>query len=298
MVQLRSLDGFHKQAASLARTAFPKMARGRAVQVANHELDLGWEGDDMRVASGISRAESRNEVIYALDCGGGHVLVDIGGEAGLATKLEQLQGDGVELDKIVALFITHCHEDHTGAVAQFCRQRPVRVVTHRLAVEQLRHCPAYTPVDPSLVDYTIDDGDTIEVGDLVFQVHHLPGHTPDSVAWQLGDNLFVGDIMRCDGTIGWMDVHWGSCVGDYRHSLQRLLRMNAANIYPGHGECGPFKKDAVEEAMHRLSVLAEADGGLLTTIGRPAPRRPPDMPAKIIRLSVSILGNRTESRGH
>jgi glyoxylase-like metal-dependent hydrolase (beta-lactamase superfamily II) len=243
----------------------------------------------MKIASGICRAESRNEVIFALDCGGGHVLVDIGGEAGLAAKLEQLQGDGVELEKIAALLITHCHEDHAGAASQLCQGRPVRVVAHRLAVERLRHCPAYTPVDPNLVDYTVEDGDTVEIGNLVFQVHHLPGHTPDSVAWQLGDSLFVGDIMRCDGTIGWMDVHWGSCVSDYRNSLQRLLRMKLTSIYPGHGACGPFKKDAVEAALHRLNVLAEADGSLLTAVGRPAPRRPPGTPAKIIRLSAGQL---------
>ncbi len=263
------------------------MLKGRTVQTANHAPE-DWRGTIMQIASGIYRATSLNEVVYALDCGSGHVLVDIGSESSLAIKLAQFQSDGVDLDKIIAIFITHCHYDHADALAQFCRQRPVRVVTHRLGVEQLRHCPAYTPIDPSLVDYTVDDGDAVEVGKLNFQVHHLPGHTPDSIVWQLEDNLFVGDIMRTDGTLGWMDVHWGSCVSDYRQSLQCLLRMKATNIYPGHGECGLFQKDAVEEALHRLEVLTAADGGLLTTIGHPAPRRPPDSPAKTIRLSAGV----------
>jgi len=240
----------------------------------------------MKVASGIFRAESRNEVIYALDCGGAYGLIDAGGQAGLSAKLGQLASDGVDFDKIAAVFVTHCHEDHAGAIPKLRADRPLRVVAHRLSVEHLRHCPAYTPIDSDLVDYTVDQGDTVEIGDLVLQVHHLPGHTPDSVAWQLGENLFVGDLLRCDGTIGWMDVHWGSCVADYRSSLQRLLRMKVTNIYPGRGECGPFTPEAVESALHRLNALTEADGNLLVSAGRPAPRRAPETPAKIVRLST------------
>jgi glyoxylase-like metal-dependent hydrolase (beta-lactamase superfamily II) len=241
----------------------------------------------MVAGPGVHRAESRNEVIYALDCGGAYALVDVGSEAGLAGKLEQLHADGLDLNTIAALLITHCHEDHAGAVRSLRSARRPRVVAHRLAVEHLRQCPAYTPLDPALVDYTVDGGDAVEIGDIVFQVHHLPGHTPDSVAWQVGDSLFLGDILRCDGTLGWMDVHWGSCVSDYRSSLQRLLAMKVARIYPGHGECGPFTRDAVKEAMRRLEALAEADGGLPHDLGRPAPRRPSETPSKIVRLSTA-----------
>ena len=240
----------------------------------------------MRVGSGIYRAESNNEVIYALDCGGAYVLVDVGGEAGLPGKLDQLRGDGLDSDKIAAVLITHSHEDHAGAVPRLCAQCSPRVVAHRLAVEHLRHCPAATPLDSDLVDYTVDEGDTVEIGELALQVYHLPGHTPDSIAWQLGDSLFVGDIIFCDGGIGWMDVHWGSCVGDYRVSLQRLLRIRAANIYPGHRTCGPITRETIEEALRRLNVLAEADGSPLAAMGRPARRRDPSDPAKIVRLSV------------
>ena len=242
----------------------------------------------MEVAPGTYRAESRNEVIYALDCGGAYALVDAGGEAGLAEKLEQLGADGVDPERISAVFVTHCHGDHVGAIPRLRAQWPVRVVAHRLAVEHLRLCPAYFPLDGGLVDYTVDEGDTVEIGELAMQAHHLPGHTPDSVAWQLGDSLFVGDVLRCDGGIGWMDVHWGSCVGDYRSSLQRLLHMKVARVFPGHGTCGVFTKDMVEEALGRLNALAEADGRLLTELGRPAPRRGTGTPAKIVRLSTGL----------
>jgi len=155
-------------------------------------------------------------------------------------------------------------------------------------VEDLPQCLASTPLDSALIDYTVDHGDMVELGDLVFRVHHLPGHTPDSVAWQVGDSLFVGDVIRCDGGLGWMDVHWGSCLDDYRLSLQQLRRIRASSIYPGRGECGPITGETIEEALHRLDRLAEADGSLLAEMGRSAPRRSPDDPAKTVRLSTGL----------
>jgi glyoxylase-like metal-dependent hydrolase (beta-lactamase superfamily II) len=244
----------------------------------------------VELASGIYRADSRNEVMYALDCGGAHALVDVGSEAGLEEKLGQLEADGVDLDTIAALFITHCHPDHAGAVARLREQKSPRVVAHRLAVEQLGYCSAYTPIDGSMVDYTVDEGDTVEIGELSFQVHHMPGHSPDTAAWRLGDSLFVGDLIRCDGTIGGLDVDWGSCVGDYRSSLQRLLRLPIKYVYPGHGECGKLTRESVEEGLRRLDALVQADDGQLTATGRPAPRRGPDVPTKIVRLPTVLPG--------
>ena len=241
----------------------------------------------MEAGPGIYRAESAGEVIYALDCGGAYALVDVGSAAAFPAKLEQLQAQGIAPEQIAAVLITHHHADHCEALARLRQECSPRVVTHRLTVERLAYCSASEPVARELVDYTVDEGDAVEVGDLKLEVYHLPGHTPDSVAWQLGPALFVGDIIFCDGGIGWMDVHWGSCVSDYRASLSRLPRLQADTIYPGHRGFGPITRETVEEALRRLTRIAEIDGSPLAALGRPAPRRRSDEPAKVIRLSVS-----------
>lgn len=240
----------------------------------------------MKVAPRIYRAESGNEVIYALDCGAAYGLFDVGSAPSLPLKLNQLEQDGVDLSRIVAVFITHNHADHCGAMARIRKELSPRVITHRLSVERMSHCPVTAPLDRELVDYTVDEGDTVEVGEVALQVHHMPGHTPDSVAWQLEDSLFVGDIIFCDGGIGWMDIHWGSCVSDYRASLQRLLRLKAHTIYPGHRACGPITRETIEEALRRLNQLAEADGSPVQHIAHPAPRRSPEDRGKVVRLST------------
>ena len=241
----------------------------------------------MKVGPGVFRAESAGQVIYALDCGDAYALIDVGAAPEFPAKLDQLQQDGLDPNRIAAVLITHHHDDHVDALAHVCAEHSPRVVTHRLSVEQLPHCIASAPIDPNLVDYTVDEGDTVEIGNLSLQVHHLPGHTADSIIWQLDQDFFVGDVIFCDGGIGWMDAHWGSCVTDYRSSLQRLLRLKVNNIYPGHRQCGPITRDTINEALKNLNQLAEADGNPLAYLGRTAPRRRPDEPAKIIRLSTS-----------
>jgi glyoxylase-like metal-dependent hydrolase (beta-lactamase superfamily II) len=241
----------------------------------------------MQIASGIYRAESSGEVIYALDCGQGYALVDCGSAPGLPAKFDCLRADGIDPGKIAAVFITHHHGDHCQALGRMRKELSPRVVAHRLAVERLAHCTASEPIPRELVDYTVDEGDTVEVGDLTIEVHHLPGHTADSVAWQLGPNLFVGDIIFADGGIGWMDVHWGSCVSDYRSSLLRLPRLKAQVIYPGHRDHGPLTRGTIDEALRRLTALSDADGSPLAALGRPAPRRHPEGPSTLVRLPAA-----------
>lgn len=247
------------------------------------------KGDvNMEAAPGIHRIQTGNEVIYAIGCGEGTcALVDVGSRPQFPAKVEELQKNGIELKDVAAVFITHFHEDHCGALARLREQSSARVVTHRLSVEKLPHCVAVTPIPKEMVDYTVDDGDTVEIGDLTLQVHHLPGHTPDSTAWQLGKDFFIGDITFDWGGVGWMDVHWGSCVGDYRASLQQLYRLRPAMLYPGHGDPVPMSRDLLDKALASLNKLAEADGSPLDHIGHPAPRRSSDDLAKTIRLSTA-----------
>jgi glyoxylase-like metal-dependent hydrolase (beta-lactamase superfamily II) len=247
------------------------------------------EGDaDMRAAAEIRRIQTGNEVIYAIGCGeGACALVDVGSRPQFAAKVEELQKAGIALKDVAAVFITHFHEDHCGAISRLREQSSARVVAHRLSVEKLPHCIAVTPIPKELVDYTVDEGDTVELGDLALQVHHLPGHTPDSTAWQLGQDFFVGDITFDWGGVGWMDVHWGSCVADYRASLQQLFRLRPAMLYPGHGNPVAMSRELLDKALASLNTLAEAHGSPLDHIGHPAPRRRSDDRAKIIRLSTS-----------
>ena len=80
---------------------------------------------------------------------------------------------------------------------------------------------------------TVRDGDVIDLGDRVFEVLHLPGHSPGSIAlWEASTKtLFSGDAIY-DGPL-LFDLP-GSSIEDYVRTLQRLMALDVAVVHAGH----------------------------------------------------------------
>lgn len=237
----------------------------------------------MELKPGLHRLQSLNQVIYALACGeGAYVLVDVGDEKELDNKLAALQADGIAPEHVAAVLITHFHDDHCGGLAKLRGLCSPKVVTHRLSAEPVTMLP---PISQELADYTVDDGDRVEVGSLSFTVHHLPGHTHDSVAYQWGQDLFVGDITFEWAGVGWMDIHWGSCISQYKESLTKLLTLAPATLYPGHGGPCALSEASIHRAQNTLDILEKMDGSPLM-IGQPAPTRRAGEEPRVVRLDT------------
>jgi glyoxylase-like metal-dependent hydrolase (beta-lactamase superfamily II) len=107
--------------------------------------------------------------------------------------------------------------------------------------------------DFELADYAITPipgakqltgGDTIDLGDHVFEVLHLPGHTPGSACLyeRATGILFSGDVVYDDNLL---DDLFESNVGDYVESMRRLGELAVSVVYPGHGD--PFSGDRLRE---------------------------------------------------
>jgi glyoxylase-like metal-dependent hydrolase (beta-lactamase superfamily II) len=79
----------------------------------------------------------------------------------------------------------------------------------------------------------VDEGDRIDLGDRSFEVLHLPGHSPGSIAlWEeKSGSLFSGDVVY-DGPL--LDQLEDSNCDDYLTSMERLLKLPVAVVYPGH----------------------------------------------------------------
>jgi glyoxylase-like metal-dependent hydrolase (beta-lactamase superfamily II) len=79
--------------------------------------------------------------------------------------------------------------------------------------------------DGSQFDVLLADGDRLDLGSVVGRVIAVPGHTNDSVAYLLGDALFVGDtIFMPDGGSARCDFPGGDASALYR-SVQRLYEL-------------------------------------------------------------------------
>lgn len=146
--------------------------------------------------------------------------------------------------KVNALFLTHQHFDHVMDVA---------------AVKERHGCPVYawTDFDRNLtlekffgamagsafsvpeftVDHVLKEQTEVTVGDQVWKLQHIPGHSPDSLCFWLGDEnlLFSGDVIF-SGSLGRSDFPGGShqqLVTGIQEKLWSLPEVT--QVFPGHG---------------------------------------------------------------
>lgn len=88
------------------------------------------------------------------------------------------------------------------------------------------------PADPA--DIRLEDGDILEVGTLEIKVIHTPGHTPGSVCFLVGGNLFSGDTLFV-GAAGRTDLIGGSLDTLIESIEKRLIVLPKQTIiWPGH----------------------------------------------------------------
>ena len=79
----------------------------------------------------------------------------------------------------------------------------------------------------------VQEGEELLLAGMRIQVLHTPGHTPGSVCYQIGKDLFTGDTLFEHGW-GRTDLPGGS-EHDMFTSLRRLIPMaKTMEIHPGH----------------------------------------------------------------
>ena len=161
------------------------------------------------------------------DPGTGHAVV-----VDPAFSIEQYVAEAAKRDvRIVRVIETHTHADHLAGHGRFALEQGTPISVHPAAEVQYQHEP-------------FEDGDEIELGDVVLRCIHTPGHRPEHCCvvvtdrtrgdepWIVltGDSLFVGDVARPD-----LAVEAREGAEGLFHSLRRLVELgDGVEVYPGH----------------------------------------------------------------
>ena len=141
----------------------------------------------------------------------------------------------------VCVLLTHGHFDHISCVDRFLSEYSIPVYIHENDRELL--CDgvknASTPLIgvPTIVNAfakTLCGGELINVGSLIFEVRHTPGHTEGCVCYFCEDAVFTGDTIFADG-YGRTDLYGGNYVKLVNTILALFPRLSGKTIYPGHG---------------------------------------------------------------
>jgi glyoxylase-like metal-dependent hydrolase (beta-lactamase superfamily II) len=86
---------------------------------------------------------------------------------------------------------------------------------------------------PAPATVLLDDGDVIDLGDRTFEVLHVPGHSPGSIAlWEAATGvLFTGDAVY-DGPL--LDELDGSDIPAYVDTMRRMRELPVRVVHAGH----------------------------------------------------------------
>src|SRR5260370_19288760 len=109
------------------------------------------------------------------------------------------------------------------------------------------------PMPCCKVDLTLNEDDTIKVGNVAVQVWHTPGHTAGQLSFKMGSLLFSGDNIYKDSCVGVIDAHHGSNIPEFINSLKRILNDDAEFLLPSHGPV--FRRDnrIIHKTIARLT---------------------------------------------
>lgn len=188
------------------------------------------------------------------------LLVDTGmGLAKLAPVLPSTPG------KPLLALATHIHLDHVGSLHEFADRAGPRASgaafatmppgqTYEGALAELVDPLGASPssefdiasyrIEPAPLTRLLSEGDTVDIGDRLFHVLELPGHSPDSIGlFDERDGLFLSGDAIYDDTL--IDDLPDSNKAVYRTTMRRLLDLPASLVLGGHGE--PFGRELMRE---------------------------------------------------
>ncbi len=140
------------------------------------------------------------------------------------------------------LLLTHQHLDHIEDAAKL-RAKGAKVLAFQdyapeiIMERRLQEMGLPVEASPFEVDEVIGGGPTLKISHCSFEIHHVPGHSPDSISFYLSSEsfLFAGDTLF-NGSIGRTDLPGGNheqLLDSIRQKLYSLPDETA--VFPGHG---------------------------------------------------------------
>ncbi len=178
---------------------------------------------------------------YIIGCEttGKGAVIDPGGDEKkiLATVKEA----GLAIDYIIA---THGHPDHVCGNRIIQEATGAKIVMHQADADfffkpEIQNYFSMLGMEPSPpVDITVQDEDTVKVGEVELRVIHTPGHTPGGICLYNPPDLITGDTLFVGG-LGRTDFPGGSHQQLIESILGRLMNLpEDTTVWPGHAYGG------------------------------------------------------------
>jgi glyoxylase-like metal-dependent hydrolase (beta-lactamase superfamily II) len=175
------------------------------------------------------------------------VFVDPGGDT--EVLMGALEHFGLTLKE---MWLTHGHLDHAGAAADLRERTGAPIIgphkEDQFWLDQIESSAmkyGLTGLRNVTPDRYLEDGETLELGGVAFDVAHTPGHTPGHVVIHNREAkiAFVGDVLF-QGSIGRTDFPRGNHQQLLDSITGKLWPLgNDMTFVPGHGPTSTFGQE-------------------------------------------------------
>ncbi len=133
------------------------------------------------------------------------------------------------------VFLTHAHQDHTGALQEIMRRIRVPLYGDEIHPLPCGANPGDIPRVPMACHMRLLDGEYVRLGEVRIHILGTPGHTPGSICFRVGGFLIVGDTIFPGGP-----GHTNS-PKEFKEIIEsitgKILTLpDGVRIFPGHGD--------------------------------------------------------------
>jgi len=205
-------------------------------------LDLQFLGASEAIAAFLVETDS------------GPVLIETGPYSTFPVLEAGLAKYGYTPADIKHVFITHIHFDHAGAAWAFAEHgatiylhpfgerhmnNPEKLVNsaRRIYLDQMDVLWGEMKPIPQAQLRVVGHGETIYLEDLQVKAWHTPGHAVHHLVWQIGDNVFTGDVAGVKNGKGIVvppcpppDIN----VEDWLQSIRLLSSLKPSQLFLTH----------------------------------------------------------------
>lgn len=191
----------------------------------------------------------------------GAVLVDAGMDPEGKAILQELRAQRLSADQVIAVLVTHAHPDHWAGAHLFPKAKvyvgpgelpylrgdaPFKAFGGSLAARFLKRGP--TPVNleelPADLQFELDGA--------AFRALQIPGHTPGSMAYLLGDLLFIGDsAVRDADEVAFPPSALSEEPDAIGPALRKLLALPFTRMADGHAGVTADARQKLERLLQK-----------------------------------------------
>jgi metallo-beta-lactamase class B len=185
----------------------------------------------------------------------GHVLIDGGLPESASNVAQNIGALGFKIEDVKAIFNSHAHSDHAGAIAALQQLSSATVFSSPEGAAALaqghgsKNDPQFEFADsfPRVANTkVVKDGQAVRVGSLEVTVHYTPGHTPGgtSLSWESCEkdrcfNLVYADSLNAvsDDSFKYSgDPRYPNALQDFGRTLGKLESLPCDILISAHPE--------------------------------------------------------------